>query len=839
MLFSHVQFGRHMKETLRSEVGMQSRLAMSWTVNFLYRLSFILGWTVLTAIFVNRIGIESLPYLFVGNAILMMCGSIIFSELVRYIRKEILIISNLLIAAAIIFVSVTFILPRHETAFLITTLIGISLFLGQVHILLQLFIEDMFSPLESEHAFPIIETAEIVGGIGAGLLLTLLGTIIPPYKFLYILVIASLVIIPTIGYFKNKYHDLAPVAVHKKLMGALRHIGKLQRIEESWAEVKKTRFLWGIMAIILLQFIIFNLVEFQYTKAIQQDILNAPEHTLAQETDHGIYLASIEYETQNPEVKAATVSTHEKKLAYTLGIFQLIVNFFALFSHIFVAERVMTKFGIIYSLLLHPILMLANFSVMTLRFNLSTALLSKTGFEVGRAIFQNAYLSTYYSLKEEVREEVKEFIEGIVVPCGALIGTIFILFYEYILKEEGITFALNITMLSFTAVMAGIIYHLQHDYTKISKKALTTISTTVDKLTAIEVLGQKGHDEVIPLLIDTAKNPLEEEIVRIKALHSLASYDDPTILNVVAAGLKCNSQPIQKASVHTLLKFAEHYHQRRDDIFVIHDIFEILTHLFAQELPSETKKDMIKIMAHLSPHDTVSFLQHNIENGSHILKRDCIRALSLFNEPRLLRSLTRLFSSHDTDIRCAAMEALWHTAKYKTLIKRELHALLSKYVLQPQKLIPVLHTIGALNLKGCTSRVRALISHIDEQIHLTALLTLMRLEDEKSIHQLVETLLRSKMHFEAAAEHIDHALLSEHYLHTFMTALQHEVSERIHHLLLENSAATFAELETDTLETLRHFYRVLRKEKEMVQVNEILRARESTPLTRIHNASTV
>ena len=94
MLFSHVQFGRHMKETLRSEVGMQSRLAMSWTVNFLYRLSFILGWTVLTAIFVNRIGIESLPYLFVGNAILMMCGSIILRISTLLPRKRIFIRSG-------------------------------------------------------------------------------------------------------------------------------------------------------------------------------------------------------------------------------------------------------------------------------------------------------------------------------------------------------------------------------------------------------------------------------------------------------------------------------------------------------------------------------------------------------------------------------------------------------------------------------------------------------------------------------------------------------------------------------------------------------------------------
>ena len=532
-----------------------SRISVSWLVNFFYRFSFMLGWTVITAIFVNRIGIESLPFIFIGNAILVMCGTMVFSELIRFINKETLISITLIIAAVILFSAATFILPRSEIWFLITSIIGISLFLGQINILIQLFIEDMFTPIESESAFPIIETSETIGGIIAGVVLTSLGSFIAPYKFLYILIIISFLIIPTISIFKRSCNnDLPNLNLHKK--EKLKEIKKLQRIEEGWEEIKKTGFLQGVVVVILCQFIIFNLVEFQYTKAVQQKVYNAHEKTIV--LDHEIQLASTKYQEEGHTSEVFIKnSAYEKELTYTLGFFQMIISVFALVTQLFIAGHIIKKVGIMQSILIHPLLMLANFSLLTLRFNISTAFISKTGFEVTRSIFQNAYLSSYYSLREDVREEIKEFMEGIVTPLGAIIGTGLILLFEYLLSGSQITLGINVSMLTIAFVMSYVIYNSQKEYTKISSQALKLVDNTLDKLNSIEILSQKGHNASSKILMRALQNHAEKNIVKVSILEALGRMKDKDTIPTIIEHIDNPNPDVQMAAVDALYQFEE------------------------------------------------------------------------------------------------------------------------------------------------------------------------------------------------------------------------------------------------------------------------------------------
>lgn len=799
-------------------ITSSSRISVSWLVNFFYRSSFMLGWTVLTAIFVNRIGIESLPFLFIGNAILVMCGTMVFSELIRFINKETLISVTLLIAAVILFSAATFILPRSEIWFLVASLIGISLLLGQINILIQLFIEDMFTPIESESAFPIIETSETIGGIIAGIVLTSLGGIIAPYKFLYILIIISFLIIPTMAIFKRTCHnDLPNLNLHKK--EKLEEIGKLRRIEEGWEEVKRTRFLQGIVVVILCQFIIFNLVEFQYTKAIQQKVFNAYEETLV--LDHGIQLASTKYnKTENDNAQFITDSNYEKELTYTLGFFQMIISTLALITQIFIAGKVIKKIGIMQSILMHPLLMLANFSLLTFRFNISTAFASKAGFELTRSIFQNAYLTSYYSLREEVREEIKEFMEGIVTPLGAIIGTGLIFLFEFILRDSQITLGINVSMLIIAGVMSYVIYNSQKEYTKVSSHALKLIDNTVDKLNAIEILSQKGHGDATKILIKALNNPVEKNVVKIKILEAFGRMKDKASIPTIIDYIDNPNPDVQMTAVNALYQFEEIDRHILQNAFSKFRISKSLKKLFEKNAPMETKESIIKILARVNHHDIVEYLINLLERAPINLQRDCIKVIAGFKDSSASHFIKRFLYSKNIELKCAAMTALWIEDEEKKDIRKELKELLKSD--KDNDVVNAIDVIGELRLKDFKTHIVKLSESKKTAIQEAALKVLIQLEDKTAIVPFVNLLMSSKHSYKKIKTYMQNEHIDEKFKKLIHTELNRKVSVHIHGIFLKNNDKTLPEFSLDTLNELKHFYSLVGKDREVMRISEII-----------------
>ncbi len=819
--------------------SQRSRISVSWMVGFFYRLSFMLGWTVITAIFVNRIGIESLPFLFIGNALLMMCGTMIFSELIRFIQKEILIICTLLIAAITLFVSATFLLPWSETAFLITSIVGISLFLGQINILVQLFIEDLFTPIESETAFPLIETSETIGGIAAGVILTSLGTVIAPYKFLYILIIISLCIIPTIGTFRRTCHNDLP-NLNLKKREKLKEISKLKRIEEGWAEIKRTGFLQGIVVVVLCQFIIFNLVEFQYTKAVQQKVYNAHERTILLE-DHlveEVELASLYPETTYQDqalFEARNEAELEKELTYTLGFLQAIISAFALATQLFVASEIIKKLGIVQSLLIHPLMMLANFSIMALRFTMGTAFVARTGFEMTRSVFQTAYLSSYYSLQEEVREEIKEFMEGIVTPIGAIIGTALIFLFQYLLNDHNITLGLNITMISIAFVMAYVIYSLQKEYTKVSSKALRVIDNTPDKLNSIEILSQKGHKKAVYILLKTLENPTEKSIVKIKVLEALGRMTKKRAIPSIIKCLESSDARIQTAAVEALAKYEKIDQHFFNNAFARHRMSEALKKLFEKPGTIEAKASIIKILAKINKHDVVEYLINLLETSPMKIKIDCVRVIGFFHDPSSVSYIEKFLDSSNINLQCATMKSLWqygiYRQEYRSKILEKIRKLLRSK--KQNELISTLGVIGSLELVQFEAKVQELVASEDKAVREAALKALIQLEHREAIKPFVELLLSSRHTYKHIKKYLEDDRMSKKFKKKIEFEINRQVSKRIHEIFLNNNDKIIEEFDVTSLKSLKHLYSLIEKDREVLKISEIMensvKARSNKP----------
>ena len=143
------------------------RVLIAWTLKFLVQTAIFLGATVITALFIERIGIGMLSVLFVFQAIFIMFGSLLFAPFLRKFQRG----SVLMGGGSLIFclsIVAFFLQESNHLLFFGILLIIYSIVLTQVYIAISIFIEDIFTPLESERAFPIIESAEPIAGIFAG-----------------------------------------------------------------------------------------------------------------------------------------------------------------------------------------------------------------------------------------------------------------------------------------------------------------------------------------------------------------------------------------------------------------------------------------------------------------------------------------------------------------------------------------------------------------------------------------------------------------------------------------------------------------------------------------------
>lgn len=782
----------------------------------------MLGWTAITAIFVHVIGIEGLPLLFVGNALLVMLGSMVFSELIRFIRREFLIAVSLVIAAGILLVSTQMLLPRSEIAFLIGGVLGISLFLGQVGILMQLFIEDMFTPLESESAFPLIETAEVIGGIAAGVVLTTFGHTVAPHNFLYVIIIISLLIIPTVNYFQSKHeNDLPKLNLKKK--EKLKEISKLKRIEEGWEAIKYTGFLQGIVVVILCQFIIFNLVEFQYTKAVQQRVYQVQEATIAKETHASIQLNSTEFtheKIQNDIVVSEV--TFEKELAHTLGMFQMIFSIFALITQIFLASKVIRKLGIIQSMLIHPLLMVLNTIFMTMKFNLTSTAITKTGFEMTRTIFQSSYLSTYYAIKEETREQIKEFIEGIVVPLGAIIGTGFLFLFQAILTGSSITLGINITLIVIALVMTYVIYHLQNDYTKVNSDTLQLPENTPDKLNAIEILRQKGHNNSHEIFTKTLEKPFEASIVKIKILEALGESKKYNALPTIINALNDKNLEVQLAAVDALSRYKDISQHFYENAFARYRINKKLRELFEKDIYTETKIHIISILAKIEGRKTVEYLVGLLETADEKLKTDCVKVMSIFDDPNISHFIEKFLSSKNIILKCNTMRVLWKFEKYHEFIEANIEKMLDDLKETDYDLPAVIKLIGNLKLTEFKKELRKYAKSERFDVKETAIMSLVMMEDPESIKTFTKLILTNKHSGNKFKKFIESKHLSKKFQKQLKKVAHKKISMKINKIFTKNNGNILEEFNLKDLHELEFLYEMINKDREVLKISEII-----------------
>lgn len=805
------------------------RIMLGWLLHFFLRAGFVVGWTVTIAMFINRIGIEFLPYLFVLSALLVMLGTIIYSYLLKQIKHAPLIFYTTLMAGGLMLLGTLF-AYSNDVAFLGIILIAQSILLSQLNILIALFTEDLFSPLESQRTFPLIATAETIGAIIGGLTVGVLAGFLPAYKFIYIWIIAILVIIPILLTSYNYSKKIPSLKISKSpkttnnsfqnvVPNAIRNIRKIYKVP----------FFRGLIVIIALQFMILNLFEFQYTKAIQEEVVRSQppisfEVRGYQPMDTNLEVSLLHVESVKPGQENHSTSQLETALSKKLGILLMIFSAGSLLVQILVASRIISSLGIVNSLLIHPLVTLINLVWMTLNFGFLSASIGRSNFEITGGIFKNAYLTSYYAMGETMRDQMKEILEGFVKPFGAILA--FILYFLIHKFHTGNleTNVINVCLIGLALIMTFSLMRLQKGYTKLSHKNLAPENDLPTRLNAIEILAQKGHPLDTDILIHYLNRKKEPPQIKLKILKTLELIQDPKTISTILDHIKNSNPDIRLAALETLAHFKNLKTFLRQKAFTKYRMAQEIKTLFQNDESSKSRVACIQLLAKMDDGELIPFLVSTMTQGDERIKRACIRACGEFGDGNIIHYLEDYLNDKSVLVRAETIAALWQFTHLQKTLTHYLSQM--KKGRKKETRQATLFTLGEIQEKKELPYLIQGLASTDQDIRQEAAKALAKLSHPAAIPHIAEFLMHENEELAQKTKQFIKKIPSP-MIESVEQLVNLRVSKYIHDLLNKSGAESLMDLDLATLEKLKNAYATVDKHEEMHKIDRVIQ--QKTP----------
>ncbi len=771
-----------MFKTLNRLLNLQQeewpRLCVGWTMTFLTRIGFIIGSTILLATFLSKSGATMLPAFFLVNAALVMLGTFLYRPLLHRVRRELLITYTVLYSAAFLIASVAF-LPQGNSVFFVFYMIGQGIFVTQLSILISLFNEELFSPLESQRVFPVIESAETLGGIMGGFLLSTFSHDVPAYKFMVFWVILLLMIIPIVLLFNARTLEVPKLASS--------HVHKTKKLSESLQALKKVPFLRALLMVVFFHWAVMNIVEFQYTNALQE----AVAHT----------------------------AHYEEDLTSRIGTLHMVFYSVALFIQLIAASRVLTSLGVVWSMLLHPIGVILNVLAMTYHYSFASAALVKGGFEFTNIFFKNGYDSSYYAIPHELRDDAKEVMQGVMKPLGAILGTSVMILSSLFFESAHLVLMLNAFIILGALGMFYLLQKMSGLYTEMCEHNLSHKLDLSTRLNAVEILGQKGHSHLTLSLQKILKRPQEPLILREKIVRTLGLREDVTAIESLLTLLdepsdRLRFEVLDALKEFDLLKKVSHSHS-----FTRTRVLHTLEAHLLSEKDERVRQSLVDCLFGMDPQRFTEYVLTELSKNSKE-KAKLIRMLKLFSDPNLKHYLAPALDDKDPEVRAAAIVALWKDESMHSSLIHHLEQLLDS----PKETVILTGVVaaGEVQYAAAQNRLHELAKQSKKvALQNAAILSLAQMEDSEVISQLIHRFLDPSHEW---FEEMNSVLgtLSTRFAREVKYAFERYVSDTIRHVLAPHQGKHLEELERESLETLALLYSKISAHHEAYQVQKVL-----------------
>lgn len=755
---------------------------LCWLQKFAICASHVVGHTILIALFAKRIGVENLPYLFIADALLIFLATAMLTPFIERIRKEKLLVW--LSALATVTLLIGWLLDPGSILFYGVLLLASSLLISQFTIISALYIEDQFSPLESQRTFPVIESAEILSALVAGLILVVVSKLHIEAKHVILLwaffVLFSGITVAIYQYVAHRFPYLQfsqGESSHEKNM--------FTGLQTIMTTIRKNNFLKFLAFVVFLQIVISIILEYQYTYAL---------NNITGGHGHG-----------------------EMDLTHALSLYIVFFSGTGLILQLFIGSRVMKWFGVIRTMLLNPLLSGFAFLSMVFSFNQYSAIGSKYVFDITKIFYINAYLSSYYTVEKTIREKAKAIIEGWFMPIGTVVGTLVIIGLNIFFDSKDLYFALNSFLVLLVVLMVFFLRKLQRHYTEQSVIGLKS-SDLLSTYNAIEILGERGHTSSLHHLVQALNMPRQEKEVKIKILETLGRLKNIHSVSDILDCLEDEDNEVKIAAVKALGSFGKEMEKEfYSQAFTYHRIIAQLEHVFFTEKSHELKSEIIKVLAYLHEKETVVLLLKVLNSDDDMLVADAMHVIGhQFDDLNIAYYIRDHLKSESTRVKANAIIALWQFKQYRLKLLVEIVQLLAKKDIESIK--STIYMLGELNSKQEQKKLEEYLHHQEVDIRRYAAIALAKLGVEECINVILECVFNEDN--ETARKML--SMLNEvktDIKNKVERLIQQEASHRIHVILAPVNARP-EKLRKEDIEKLIFLYDIIGTREEVMQLQK-------------------
>ena len=92
----------------------QGKVFLIWAMNALLATGYVIGWTAVNTMLVKRLGVDYLPYIYIGISLLGVAGSSIYLMFADTLRRDKLLILFSAATGIVLLMSRFFVSARHE-----------------------------------------------------------------------------------------------------------------------------------------------------------------------------------------------------------------------------------------------------------------------------------------------------------------------------------------------------------------------------------------------------------------------------------------------------------------------------------------------------------------------------------------------------------------------------------------------------------------------------------------------------------------------------------------------------------------------------------------------------
>lgn len=779
------------------------KIFISWALKFVLHMATVLGFTIILALFVGEFGAGHLPELFGVEAFFSIVGTIVFSSFLKQFSQK----KTLLVGALILF-SLTilgFFLENTSVLLFFGVLIfGYSIIITQLNIIFSLFIEELFSPLESERAFPLVESAEPVGGIFAGIITGVGVSFLSPEYFILIWGGVILLIIPLLLLAVNR---LEKIPKPHSLEDHLEREGIVADFKKSWFHIATNPYLKTLFFFVLIQFMVFNLIEFQYASS-----------------------AAIEFSTSGNHGSAGGDAAAEE-LAHGLGMVHIVLYSLLLVFQLLFASKIQKRLGVVKTIFLHPLMVFFSAVLMTVKFSFISTVVAKGTFEVFGGPARNAYHASFYAFRPHVRERAKEFLEGVARPMGMLLGTLLILAVQGVVSYFHLPLLLMTSVISFFILIFLALQYLKSSeseskYTLLAKKNLETRGRAPEKLDAIEILSQNGHKNASLSLVKVLKMKNEKLEVKIQILKTLGALKDVDAIPEILKCFSSSEEELQKAAVEALAEYENLGNHFLTQAFAKHRVIEVLQKIFLESKSKTLKKLVIQVFQNIRHPEIIPFLLESLKSNDEDTVLGAIRVCGMFKDVSSAHYIEPFLESKNPQIQASAIIAMWQFPSYRlrlTVLIASLFEKKDEIILEN-----AIYIVG--EIKGIHEFKRLLrILKETDNIHIKKhiYVALAKMEHSIAVQEIVEMLMHENKDF---SDSVRKLIFSPTVAGNIKKAIRHyleqNIAHKIHSLLRKEGEEILEKMKVSTLQKLYDAYEIIGEKKEMMKISEVLEKKE-------------